>query len=318
MLETALQDALDIGADDEFSQHVLDGLSAENKKLHPKYFYDKKGSEYFDQICQLDEYYPYAVELDLLPKVAEDLRHILFGRYALIEFGAGSLLKVKPILQAVAGIEKFIPIDISTEHLFAACRELKAEFTQLDVKPISGDFSQPVSMSGLGGLEKIGFFPGSTIGNFTPVEASHFMRNARMSLGDNSYFLVGVDTKKSPAILHRAYNDAQGVTAKFNLNILHRINQRFGRCIDPAKFEHYAFYNTGKGCVEMHLVCLVSHTVKLGALELSFVKGESIHTESSFKYSPPEFQLLANKAGWTVERLWLANNDMFSIFLLRS
>jgi len=305
-------------AKDEFYEHVVAGLASDDKKLHPKYFYDKQGSEYFDQICDLEDYYPYKVELLLLPEVAEDLSEMLSEQYALIEFGAGSLLKVKPVLEKVDGIQQFIPIDISGDHLRDSCRELEQEFSALDVRPIEGDFTQPIKLNGLGALKKIGFFPGSTIGNFTPAEASSFLSNARKSLGSNSYLLVGVDTKKSPKRLHRAYNDEKGITAKFNLNILDRINRRFDNPLDTSKFEHYAFYNTRRGCIEMHLVCLEAHTVYLDDIMVSFEKGESIHTESSFKYSPEEFQVLACKSGWRTEKLWLASDEMFSVFLLRN
>lgn len=303
---------------DEFYCDVVAGLTSEEKSLHPKYFYDKQGSEYFDQICSLDEYYPYKVELSLLPKVANDLSTVLEDKYALIEFGAGSLLKVKPILKEVEGIKQFIPIDISGEHLRESCRELENDFPNLDVSPLEGDFSQPINMKGTGPYKKIGFFPGSTIGNFSPTEARGFLRTASKTLGGKSYLIVGVDTKKSPVKLHRAYNDKQGVTAKFNLNILDRINRCFDNPIDKQKFEHYAYYNVLEGRVEMHLVCLEQHSVYLDDVLITFEKGESIHTESSYKYSPKEFELLAGNAGWSTERLWLADGEMFSIFLLRN
>ncbi len=318
MPEAALLEKELIVEKDEFYEHVVSGLAGDEKKLHPKYFYDKKGSEFFDQICELEEYYPYKVELSLLPKVAKDLAGILSEQYALIEFGAGSLLKVKPVLEEVDGIQQFIPIDISGDHLRHSCRQLEKEFSALDVRPIEGDFTQPIEINSPGPLKKIGFFPGSTIGNFTPDEASSFLRNARESLGSNSYLLIGVDTKKSPNKLHHAYNDKRGVTAKFNLNILDRINRHFDGPLDKSKFEHYAFYNTRQGCVEMHLVCLEAHTVYLDDVKVNFEKGESIHTESSYKYSPKDFQQMAKRSGWRTEKLWLANEEMFSVFLLRN
>ncbi len=316
MIEAAIEPTETI-AHDDFTRHVIDGLQLENKKLHPKYFYDKKGSEYFDEICHLEEYYPYTVELELLPEVASDLKYVLKDNYSLIEFGAGSLLKVKPLLDEVPGIKQFIPIDISSEHLFSACCDLKDQYPNLNVRPVSGDFTQPIDLPEDRHLNNLGFFPGSTIGNFTPTEAALFLRNARMSLGDAAHMIVGVDTKKSPEILHRAYNDASGVTAKFNLNILNRINQCFDDAIDTEKFEHYAFYNTAKGCIEMHLVSTENQTVSLGGVGVNFTQGESIHTESSYKYSPDEFAVLADKAGWEIQQLWLAENDMFSVYLLR-
>ncbi len=308
----------DLVSKDEFYEHVIRGLSKKNKTLHPKYFYDKKGSEYFDQICQLDEYYPYKTELALLPKVARSVAEILTEDYALIEFGAGSLLKVEPLLEHVRGIEQFIPIDISGEHLRDACSQLSARFPALHVHPVEGDFTQQVVVPCAEDLQRIGFFPGSTIGNFSPSEAQKFLQQARATLGPNSYLLIGVDTKKSPTCLHRAYNDAQGVTAAFNLNLLHRVNQHFDANIDVAKFEHYAFYNATKGCVEMHLVCLHSHEVVLDEVSINFTAGETIHTESSYKYTPQEFGTLAESSGWHVHSHWLADHNMFSVFLLQN
>ncbi len=303
---------------DQFYDDVISGLSGEVKTLHPKYFYDKRGSEYFDQICDLEEYYPYKTELSLLPKVAKELSHLLNDSYALIEFGAGSLLKVKPLLDHVKGIKKFVPIDISGEHLLDASAELAEEFKSLEISPVEGDFSQPIALPKTPNLKNIGFFPGSTIGNFTPEEAKQFLSNVRVTLGDNNYLVIGVDTKKSPTKLHRAYNDRHGVTAQFNLNILTRINRHFATDFDSKKFEHYAYYNTLKGCIEMHLVCLKPHSVYLDDVRIDFQKGESIHTESSYKYSPQDFQSLAQNSGWHVERAWMAEDDMFSMYLLKN
>ncbi|MFL0811538.1 MAG: L-histidine N(alpha)-methyltransferase [Agarilytica sp.] len=302
----------------EFYYHVIEGLQKEQKKLHPKYFYDKAGSEYFDEICKLEEYYPYKTELKLLPAVAKILPDILQDDYSLIEFGAGSLSKVKPLLECMDGIKQFIPIDISGEHLRHSCKQLNTMFPGLDVCPVEGDFTQEVQVKNTLGLKRLGFFPGSTIGNLTPVEARKFLQNAGVTLGDNSYLLIGVDTKKSPNQLHRAYNDKRGITARFNENILHRINQHFDGAVNVENFEHYAFYNTIKGCIEMHLVCIEAHNVELDGVEIGFSKGESIHTESSYKYAPEEFQVLACSAGWGVEQIWLDNDELFSVFLLKN
>lgn len=303
---------------DTFYYDVLSGLRSNPKKLPPKYFYDKKGSEYFDQICHLEEYYPYKTELELLPEVAKSLRTILREEYALVEFGAGSLLKVKPLLNEIHGIKQFLPIDISGEHLRSACQLLAAEYEQLTISPLEADFSQPIDLKFIKSLHPLGFFPGSTIGNFTPPEAKTFLRNVRTTLGPGGHLLIGVDTKKSPEKIHRAYNDEHGVTAKFNLNILERINHAFGNVFQKEKFEHYAYYNATKGCVEMHLVCLQAHNIILDGIEISFDQGESIHTENSYKYSIQDFSNLAESAGWNICHYWLAKNNMFSIYLLRN
>jgi dimethylhistidine N-methyltransferase len=303
---------------DDFYNHVLHGLTREQKKLHPKYFYDKQGSEFFDQICDLPEYYPYKTELALLPEVAESLSESLTSQYSLVEFGAGSLLKVQPLLDQVDGIKQFVPIDISGEHLSAACKTLSDQYEELSVTPVTGDFTQPLAIPTEKSLQPLGFFPGSTIGNLLPGEAKEFLESARATLGEDSYLLIGVDTKKSPNQLHKAYNDAQGVTAKFNLNILNRINRHFDADIDVAKFEHYAFYHAEKGCIEMHLVSLEDQTLVLDDVQVNFQRGESIHTESSYKYTPAQFKALAASAGWQVESQWLASDQLFSIYLLRN
>lgn len=302
--------------DQQFLDDVVTGLSQPQKALHPKYFYDRQGSKYFDEICQLEEYYPYRTELSLLPQVARDIRSSVNGDVAIVEFGAGSLLKIKPLLQQVTQIKSYVPIDISGEHLRSACRELKADYPEIKIKPIVADFTRSVSVDENRAEQRLGFFPGSTIGNFKPSEALSFLHNARTTLGVNSRLLIGVDTKKSPRTLHDAYNDSQDVTARFNLNILHRINRELGGSFDIAKFEHYAFYNAGKGCIEMHLVCMEDQSASVGGFNIEFAAGESIHTESSYKYTPKEFKALAQNAGWRVERFWLADGELFSVYLL--
>ncbi len=303
---------------DQFYYDVINGLSGEQKVLAPKYFYDKTGSEYFDQICDLEEYYPYKTELKLLPQVAMSMARDVKGHFALVEFGAGSLLKVKPLLDCVDTIEKFIPIDISGDHLQHSCDVLKDEYPQLEVSPYVADFTQPLDITNYSGLQPLGFFPGSTIGNFTPEEAQKFLETARAILGKNSYLLIGVDTKKSPETLHKAYNDAQGVTAKFNLNVLERINRRFCNAIDVENFEHYAFYNAQVGRVEMHLVSKSEYDTVLDDIDIHFAQGESIHTESSYKYSPQDFTQLATASGWEIQHKWMAPEQMFSTYLLKN
>lgn len=300
----------------DFLRDVIAGLSRSGKTLHPKYFYDQQGSEYFDQICALEEYYPYRSELDLLPRVADELTVMLKQKYAMIEFGAGSLQKVKPLLDCIGGIRSFTPIDISGEHLHSACRQLQKEYPDLAVEPVVADFSKPVKLPA-STYQRLGFFPGSTIGNFSPTDARAFLASAGETLGSSSYMLIGVDTKKPPRLLHAAYNDRKGVTAKFNLNMLQRINRELGANIAIEKFEHYAFYNVSEGRVEMHLISCKDQIVKIGDLEVILREGESIHTENSYKYTAQEFTRLAQSASWEVERQWLARDNLFATYLLR-
>jgi dimethylhistidine N-methyltransferase len=300
----------------DFLADVIAGLTQAPKQLHPKYFYDRQGSEYFDQICELEEYYPFQCELELLPTVAGGLRDLLDQEYAMVEFGAGSLRKVQPLLENIDGIRRFTPIDISGDHLHAACRELQKQFPQLEVQPVVGDFTQPVELAPTS-LNPLGFFPGSTIGNFSPAEAHTFLVNAGKTLGPKSYMVIGVDTKKSPDLLHSAYNDARGVTAKFNLNILERINRELDGDIVVDRFQHYAFYSPARGRVEMHLISTSDQVAHVGGQPIRFREGESIHTENSYKYTADEFTKLARNAGWKMEKQWFADGDMFATYLIR-
>lgn len=300
-----------------FLDDVLHGLNNPQKHLSPKYFYDKLGSMYFNEICQLPEYYPYQTELDLLPEVAQDLSSLLNDEYAIIEFGAGSLKKIQPLFTHINKVQRFLPIDISGEHLRASTLELQQLFPNINMQAIEADFTQPVQLPTIQ-ERMLGFFPGSTIGNFTPEQAKDFLHCARVTLGEKAHLIIGVDTKKSPELLHRAYNDNQGVTKRFNVNILERINRELNGNFNLNNFEHYAYYNPVKGCIEMHLVSIIDQDVNIAHEIFSFSCGESIHTESSFKYTPNEFDHLAHCAGWQVEKLWLAKDHMFSTFLLRA
>lgn len=314
-------DRLKENTESEFYRDVVAGLEAPQKALEPKYFYDTLGSRYFDQICSLKEYYPYRTELELLPKVAIDLSHY-FERHTVkainvVEFGAGSLHKIIPLLSYVKCIQEFTAIDICGEHLEAACAELARHFPKLEIQSISGDFTKSINLKPSSAIA-MGFFPGSTIGNFSPSEAVEFLVSARETLGADSYLLVGVDTKKSEALLNQAYNDSKGVTARFNKNILRRINVELGADFKLEGFSHEAFYNRKLGRVEMHLRSDRAQQVSVGSRRFFFDAGETIHTESSYKYHPEEFEQLAQEAGWNTEKQWLAEGDLFSASLLRA
>ncbi|MDN7125486.1 L-histidine N(alpha)-methyltransferase [Pseudidiomarina terrestris] len=306
--------------DHVFLQDVLAGLRLPQKALPPKYFYDQQGSAYFDQICQLDEYYPYRTELGLLPEVARELKHYFerasVSSLQLVEFGAGSLHKVKPVLEELSMVDEFVALDISGEHLKEASSDLAEAFPQLTIKVVQGDFTQPMQME-LSSATPMGFFPGSTIGNFEPEEAVEFLRNAGTTLGEESYLLLGVDTKKDRAILEPAYNDSKGVTALFNKNILTRINRELDGNFDLDQFEHTAIYNQQLGRIEMHLRSLTKQEVSIAGERFQFAEGETIHTENSYKYHPEEFERLASRAGWSPESVWLAADGIFAIMLLR-
>lgn len=317
MLEALQPLAAKAPVNSPFLQDALAGLSRPQKALSPKYFYDNAGSRFFDEICGLEEYYPYRSELSLLPSVARDIAAKLRGDIQVIEFGAGALKKIQPLLHHIKSIRAFTPIDIAGEFLQACCKDLSAHFPSLSVEPVIADFCEPVTIPAHESWLKLGFFPGSTIGNFSPEEARQFLRNAGLTLGECSYLLVGVDIKKSPSVLHRAYNDRKNITARFNRNILVRMNRELGSNFDVQGFEHYAFYNTHKGCVEMHLVSIRSQDVDLAGHRFSFRRGESIHTENSYKYNEDEFRRLARDAGWNADRSWISDNGYFSLHLLK-
>lgn len=300
-----------------FEQEVVDGLSQSQKQLPSKYFYDSKGSRLFDEICDLNEYYPYRTEISMLPKISEDINSMLDRNHNIVEFGAGSLVKIRLLLNATKQVDSYIPIDIAHEHLHKACDILKSDFRELPIHPVVADFTQPVALQYPSESPKLGFFPGSTIGNFIPDEAVQFLGNARKTLGGESMLLIGVDIKKDPAVLHNAYNDEAGITAAFNQNILQRINREIDGDFDLNSFHHYAYYNTQKGRIEMHLVSERNQTISIGKRQFSIMEGESIHTENSYKYTVSEFEKLAEQANWHVLQTWLDEKRLFSVHLLK-
>lgn len=299
----------------EFLHDALEGLENTPKTLSPKYFYDARGSHYFDLICKLDEYYPYRTEMALLPEVAEELDTWLQENTCVVEFGAGSLHKIRPLLMKSQRITDFIPIDISAEHLTNAGAELAAEFPKLNVQPVAGDFTSVIDLPDFDG-PRLGFFPGSTIGNLTPDEAINFLHSARQTLGSDSLFLLGVDTQQDRTALYNAYNDSKGVTAEFNKNILIRMNRELGATFNVDHFTHEAIFNPTEQRIEMHLYSTRDHSVTIGNTPVDFKKGESIHTENSYKYTPERLDKLASASGWHIKHCWFAPDRAFAEVLL--
>ncbi|MDU0355031.1 L-histidine N(alpha)-methyltransferase [Paraglaciecola aquimarina] len=294
---------------------ITANLKADQKSISSKFFYDAIGSDLFDQICHLPEYYPYRTEMNMLPKIAADMAALVKQPIELVEFGAGSLTKIRILLKSINMIQSVVPIDIAQTHLQKAADALARDYPEVAVSPIFADFTQPLALQSHNTLPKLGFFPGSTIGNFNREFALQFLQRIRRTLGDNSQLLIGVDTKKSAQVLHRAYNDQAGITAKFNLNILSHLNHIANANFDLQKFEHYAFYNPHFSRIEMHLVSQVEQSVVINNKPIDLHLGETIHTENSYKYRPDEFIHLARMAGWTIQQEWLAEDDMFSVFL---
>ena len=303
---------------DSFLNDVLTGLSASPKTLPPKYFYDARGSRIFDDICELPEYYPTRTEISILHAAAEDMAARVGRGAALIEYGSGSGLKT-PIAIGALQPRAYVAIDISGEHLRHAVAQLAARFPQVRMYALCADYTRALpldALDGNGSARKVVFFPGSTIGNFTVPEALDFLRNAREVAGPGGAMLVGVDLKKDSRVLHAAYNDAQGVTAEFNLNLLRRMNRELGANFDITAFEHRAHYDEAAGRIEMHLVSTVGQTVRIAGLDFHFTRGETIHTESSYKYSLDEFRALARRAGFVAEHHWTDPANLFAIHFL--
>jgi dimethylhistidine N-methyltransferase len=297
---------------------VLAGLTAPQKALSPKYFYDARGSELFEAICDLPEYYPTRTEMALMQRHAPEMARHLGPDCALIEYGSGASRKT-PVLIAQLRPAAYVAIDIAGEQLKASALRLADEFPQLMIVAVCADYSHPLQLPEIESLHarrRVIYFPGSTIGNFTPPEAGQFLRNVCTLAGAGGAMLVGVDLKKDPAVLHAAYNDAQGITAEFNINLLRRINRELGANFDLSAFRHHAFYNAELGRIEMHLESLATQHVTLTGRRIDFRHGETIHTENSYKYSVDEFRQLACASGFEPQAVWTDAQQLFSVHYL--
>jgi len=305
-----------LDAANELAADVIAGLTGKPKSLPPKYFYDHAGSALFDRITRLPEYYPTRSELALLERHSAEMASLLPPAAALVEFGSGSSRKARILLGAAANIEAYVPIDISGDFLREDAAKLHRDFPRLAIFPVAADFTVTTELPAeVAKMPRAGFFPGSTIGNFEPHEAAGFLRRAGRMLGHGAVLIVGVDLAKEPDILYHAYNDAAGVTAKFNLNLLARINRELGANFNLAAFEHHAFYNTDKNRIEMHLASTKRQKVRIGDVTVDFRAGETIHTENSYKYSVESFKALAHGSGYTPLQVW--TDGLFSVHALR-
>jgi dimethylhistidine N-methyltransferase len=299
-----------------FAHDVLEGLTQQPKRLSPKYFYDVAGSELFEQITLLPEYYPTRTELGILRDRAKEIAAIVPNGAALVEFGAGSTTKVRLLLNE-CDFGAYVPVDISGDFLNAQARALREDFPGLSVYPVTADFTAPFALpEAVKAMPKVGFFPGSTLGNFEPYEACGFLRSARTILGEGAQMIIGVDLEKDERVLVDAYNDAAGVTARFNLNVLVRANKELGGNFDLSAFAHRAIYNRERHRIEMHLISRKAQTVRILGRSFSFRAGESIHTESSYKYSVDRFTALARGSGWKPTASWTDAATMFSVHAL--
>ncbi len=321
----------------DFQQDVIAGLSASPKRIPPKYFYDREGSHLFEKICELPEYYPTRTETAILRERADEIAELVRpdsppatiqtpsnGDFdadseesvVLIEYGSGSGRKTRILLDALEGRGTYVPIDISKQHLLESAAEPASRYPELRVVAICADYSKAFSLPSdlsAAGQRRIAFFPGSTIGNLDPAEAVAFLKRIVNVIGPGGAMLLGVDLKKDLGVLHAAYNDAEGVTAEFNLNLLARVNRELGGNFDLGSFRHKAFYNDELGRIEMHLESLRDQKVVLDGRSIAFRQGETIHTENSYKYSIEETHRLACKAGFRPGRVWTDAERLFSV-----
>jgi dimethylhistidine N-methyltransferase len=300
---------------EDFRSAVLRGLSLPQKVLSPQFLYDKRGSELFDAICQLPEYYLTRTEMQILRDNAGEIAAALDHR-VLVELGSGSSQKIRILLKAAPQVTTYVGVDISRQHLQEACAALMGDFERLDAIAVCADYTKPLPIAAIPELQNrptIGFFPGSSIGNLEPVEVISFLKTVAL-LGD---LIVGVDLKKSPMILEPAYDDAQGVSAEFALNVLTRINRELGANFDLTQFEYRARYNEAEGRIEMAIASLSDQTVHLGNAEIRFRQGETLRTEHSYKYTIDEFQLLAMEAGFHPVQVWVDEQQLFSLHHLK-
>ena len=297
-----------------FAHAMLEGFSHKPRRISPKWFYDAEGSRLFDAICELPEYYPTRTEIALLDRHGPDIARRIGPGAEIVEFGAGSLRKIRLLLDALNKPAGLLPIDISAEHLHASAASLQRDHPRLAIHPLAADFTQDLVLPAASG-PRVGFFPGSSIGNFEPDEALQLLK--RMANWLDGGLLIGVDLVKEPDLLHAAYNDAQGVTARFNRNLLARANVELGADFELARWAHSAFYHPALQRIEMHLVSRSDQVLHLCGQAIAIREGDSVHTENSYKYTVAGFQQMAEAAGFRPDAVWVDVRRWFALHWLR-
>ena len=296
---------------------VLRGLRGDPKTLPPKLFYDEAGAALFERITALDEYYLTRAELAVLRARVGEIAALAGPRCALVEYGSGAGVKVRLLLDALSAPAAYVPIDISREQLARVAAELAAAYPEVAVRPVCADYTAPLRLPPLPrGVRRLAFFPGSTIGNFHPTEAAAFLRRVARVVGPDGALLLGVDRRKDGRVLHAAYDDREGVTAAFNRNLLARLNRELGADFDLARFHHRAVWNRRASRIEMHLVSDASQAVHVAGEPIAFARGETIWTESSYKYDRARLDRLAAEGGFRIERLWTDEGERFWVAFL--
>ena len=300
-----------------FRRAVLAGLSRRPRAIPAKFLYDARGSALFDEICELPEYYLTRTETKILAERAHDIARLVGRGAALVEFGSGSSVKSRLLLDAMDDLAVYAPIDISREHLEGSAARLRRDYPALAVEPVFGDYMELRALPRVvEGRRRLGFFPGSTIGNLEPQEAVAFLRNARKLLGDDGALVLGVDLRKDPQVLHDAYNDAAGVTARFTLNLLRRMNRELDASFDLAGFAHDASYNVSEGRIEIFFKSLRDQTAMIGNRQFAFAAGERVHTEYSYKYDREGIAALAQAGGFRIAQTWTDRDGLFAVAYL--
>jgi len=296
---------------------VITGLNHRPRAIQPKFFYDEKGSKIFEAICDTPEYYLTQTEIAILTDNLDEIADCIGPDCLLIEPGSGSSHKIRVLLEAIRP-HTYMPLDISGDYLLSVARDLVVEYPELNVHASCIDYTVPIDLPSYPKkLRRVAFFPGSSIGNFNPDEAISFLSNIASMVHSNGGLLIGVDLKRDSSILNAAYNDAAGMTAEFNLNLLERINRELDADFNTDRFEHHAYYNKVKSRVEMHLVSQTRQQVRIDEHRFTFSREESIHTENSYKYTITEFQSLARKAGFESVRVWTDPAQLFSVHYFR-
>ena len=316
MVRAALQKVVPVDELDE----IIDGLSQAEKMISPKYFYDERGSQLFEEITRLPEYYPTETELGIMRSNVDEIARLAGKHASLIEFGSGSSLKTRVLLEHLNELAAYVPVDISEGHLLASALQIRAEFPGLEVLPVVADFTQPFQLPSpaVMPIRNIVYFPGSTIGNFTHDEAHELLKVMHHEAGEGGALLIGVDLQKDPDIIRRAYNDNAGVTAEFNLNMLRHLNREFHADFDLDAYEHSAEYNEEEGRIEIRLISDHTQLVTVGDASFSIDKNEAILTEYSHKYTLDGFAAMAKAAGFNVECVWMDAERLFSVqYLVR-
>ena len=313
----ALTSFLDLNPElSDFREEVLKGLSRKQKSVPCKFFYDERGSEIFDRICELDEYYPTRTEIGILEERVGEIAELIGRNAHLIELGSGASVKIRTLLDALPDLAQYTAVDISRDFLLNSTETLALDYPHISVAAICADYTREFRVpapTGRENLRRVGFFPGSTIGNFTPNGAVEFLRRIAQILGAGGGLLIGADLKKDADILYAAYNDARGLTAKFNFNLLERANVELGADFDTGAFRHDAPYLEGPGKIEMRLYSERDQSVKIGRHSFDFRAGEYIHTENSYKYTIGEFRKLCGKAGFTPVASWTDDRNLFCV-----